>query len=273
MASDSPLEPGFTMVQTTERDTVPLLETKNLSKAFGALKAVSDVDLRVEQNKVHAIIGPNGAGKTTLFNLLAGVHRPTSGQIIFQGRDISNLKVFQRCGAGIGRSYQITSIYPESTIRENIRLAVQSKMGHNCSLFKRADSLTEVDEQTDTILAEMGLTRQQEQIAATIPYGSQRALDVAIALATDPILLLLDEPTSGMTPEDTHKMVRLIERISQRYTVVLIEHHMDVVMSISDEITVLHQGGVIARGSPQKIQQNEDVKDAYLGRGKSAWQT
>ena len=247
---------------------MPLLQTDRLTKSFGALMAVCEVNLTVTAGTVHAIIGPNGAGKTTLFNLLAGVFPPSEGEIVFDGSDISRLKVHQRSRIGIGRSYQVTSIFPELTVHENVRLAVQSRGQHNFSLFRRAIGLTDVAQQADAILSEMGLIDLRDQVASTIPYGSQRSLDVAIALATDPKLLLLDEPTSGMSPDDTLKMISLVERISKKYTIVLIEHHMNVVMSISDRITVLSQGRVIADDSPEEIRRNDEVKQAYLGGGK-----
>ena len=245
-----------------------LLETQNVTKSFGALTAVSEANLQVEAGKVHSIIGPNGAGKTTLFNLLAGIFPPTSGTILFEGRDISALKLHERAKIGIGRSYQVTSIFPELTVHENVRLAVQSKALRRVSLFKPAERLKDIVEKAGRILEEMGIADYRNQIASTIPYGCQRSLDVGIALATDPKLLLLDEPTSGMSPEDTVKMIGLVERISQNYTIALIEHHMKVVMSISDTITVLSQGMIIAEGSPGEIQRNEDVRRAYLGGGK-----
>ncbi len=250
---------------------MPLLETRNLTKSFGALAAVSGASLNVHAGQVHAIIGPNGAGKTTLFNLLAGVFPPTSGQILFDGREISNLKLHERARIGIGRSYQVTSIFPELTVHENVRLAVQSKTQRSVALFRAASGLVDIRAKADAVLEEMRLTEFRERIASTIPYGSQRSLDVAIALATDPQLLLLDEPTSGMSPEDTLKMIALVERISEKYTIALIEHHMKVVMSISDTITVLSQGQIIAEGSPDDIQRNDDVRRAYLGGGKFAW--
>ena len=244
-----------------------LLETKSVTKAYGALLAVSDVSFSIHSGKIHSIIGPNGAGKTTFFNLLAGVYPPTSGRVLFEGKNISKMKQYRRARIGIGRSYQVTSIFPELTVRENVRVAVQSREGHNFSAFRPVESLSECMDKTNAILEEMGLLAMADQIASTIPYGSQRSLDVAIALATEPKLLLLDEPTSGMSPQDTRKMIHLIERISERYTIALIEHHMSVVMSISDKITVLNQGEVIAEGSPGEIQENDDVKKAYLGGG------
>lgn len=244
---------------------VPLLETEGLTKAFGALLAVDNVDLTVEEGRIHSIIGPNGAGKTTLFNMLAGVYPPTSGTTLFQGRDITPLKVFERSRIGIGRSYQITSIFPELTVRENVRLAVQSRGKNSFSMLRKASELKEVEQKTTAILEQIGLRKFEGEKAGTIPYGTQRSLEVAIAVATEPILLLLDEPTSGMTPEDAQKMSDLVKRISKGYTTVLIEHHMKVVMSISDTVTVLHQGKIIAEGDPESVQKNREVMQAYLG--------
>jgi branched-chain amino acid transport system ATP-binding protein len=244
---------------------MPLLETRGLTKAFGALLAVDQIDLAVEQGAIHSIIGPNGAGKTTLFNMLAGVYPPTSGSVIFQGRDISGLRIFERSRIGIGRSYQITSIFPELTVRENVRLAVQSRGKNSFSMLRKASDLRQVEGKTTVILEEIGLKALESQKAGTIPYGSQRSLEVAIAVATEPILLLLDEPTSGMTPGDAQKMSDLIKKISIGYTTVLIEHHMKVVMSISDKVTVLHQGRIIAEGDPGEVQKNREVMQAYLG--------
>ncbi len=248
---------------------MPLLETKALRKSFGALLAVNDINLAIEKEMVHSIIGPNGAGKTTLFNLLAGAYAPTSGTITFNGKDITPLKTFQRSRIGIGRSYQITTLFSELTVHENVWLAVKSRSKNNFNMFRKASDLKEVEEKTTAILDEMGLRELKDQKAGTIPYGSQRSLEVAIAVATDPILLLLDEPTSGMSVDDTHKMIDLIKRISKGFSTVLIEHHMNVVMSISDKITVLHHGSIIAEGSPESIQKNKEVMEAYLGERKS----
>jgi len=242
-----------------------LLETIKLTKCFGALEAAKEVDLRVEEKTIHSIIGPNGAGKTTFFNMVAGVYPPTSGRIIFRGSDITHLKVYERSHQGIGRSYQVTSIFPELTVRENIRLAVQSRGNKNFNMFRNVNSLKDVEDKTTSILEEVGLIDIAHHKASAVSYGYQRSLEVGIALATDPVLLLLDEPTSGMPPDEARRMMNLIKKISKGLTILLIEHHMAVVMSISDKITVLHQGRVIAEGRPEEVQQNEKVKRAYLG--------
>jgi branched-chain amino acid transport system ATP-binding protein len=246
-----------------------VLQTHSLCKSFGAISATQTVNLHVRQGTVHSIIGPNGAGKTTLFNLLAGVFPPTSGRVVFKGVDVSSRTVNERCGLGIGRSFQVTSIFPELTVAENVRLACQSRKGLGRSLFRLASGCSEVNDKADSILEFMGILKLRDELAGTISYGSQRSLDVAIAIGTEPDLLLLDEPTSGMSPDDTIRMIDLIERLSERYTIVLIEHHMNVVMSISDTISVLHMGELIAEGSPEEIQKNDSVKKAYLGE--SQW--
>lgn len=246
-----------------------MLQTQILCKSFGALQATNEVNLNVRQGTIHSIIGPNGAGKTTLFNLLAGVFPPTSGTVLFKGRDISARTVHERCLLGIGRSFQVTSIFPELSVAENVRLACQAKTGLGRCLFRTASSNAEINDRADAILDFLGILALRDAPAGTIPYGSQRSLDVAIAIATEPELLLLDEPTSGMSPDDTLRMIDLIARLAERYTIVLIEHHMNVVMSISDTISVLQGGRVIAKGTPDEIQNNDTVKKAYLGE--STW--
>ena len=226
-------------------------------------------NLHVRKGTIHSIIGPNGAGKTTLFNLLAGVFPPTSGKVLLNDADISACKVHERCRLGIGRSFQVSSIFSELSVADNVRLACQSRSGLGKSLFRRTAQSHEVNNRADEILDFMGLLDLRDLPAGTIPYGSQRSLDVAIAIGTEPQLLLLDEPTSGMSPDGTLGMIDLIHRLAQRYTIVLIEHHMNVVMSISDTISVLQAGQFIAEGTPEEIQNDDIVKKAYLGE--STW--
>ena len=242
-----------------------ILKTEKLTKHFGAMSAVSNVDLVVKKGEIHSIIGPNGAGKTTLFNMLAGTFPSTSGRILFEDQEITGKKPFEISHLGIARSYQVTNIFPVLSIKENVRLSAQSRTRHNFSFFRKAASLREVEEKTLAVLEEVGLTEIMNHKAAEVSYGVQRALEVAIALATSPRLLLLDEPTSGMPHEDSFKIMDLIKKIAQGLTIVLIEHRMHVVMSVSDVITVMAQGKVIAEGPPEEVRRNEEVIRAYLG--------
>jgi branched-chain amino acid transport system ATP-binding protein len=241
-----------------------ILQTKNLSKDFGALKAVNDVTLGVGFG-VHSIIGPNGAGKTTLFNLLTGFLKPTKGNIFYQGAEITNLAPYEISQGGIARSFQITSIFPDLTVYENVRLAVQSRLKASYNFLVSFRSLKGVDEKTKNTLSQVGLLEVANLKAKNLSYGLQRGLDIGVSLATDPKLILLDEPTSGMDREDTSHIIQLISDISGKIPVVLIEHNIDVVLSISDVVTVLYQGRILAEGTPSEIQENEKVQDAYLG--------
>lgn len=241
------------------------LKTEKLTKKFGAMAAVSDVDLLVKEGEIHSIIGPNGAGKTTLFNMLAGTFPSTSGRIWFEDQEITGKKPYEISQIGIARSYQVTNIFPVLSIKENVRLSAQSRTKHNFSFFRKASSLREVEEKTLAVLEQVGLADIMHHKAAEVSYGVLRALEVAIALATSPRLLLLDEPTSGMPHEDSFKIMDLIKKISKGLTIILIEHRMHVVMSVSDVITVMAQGKVIAEGPPDEVRRNEEVIRAYLG--------
>jgi len=245
--------------------SMDILKTEKLTKKFGALEAVSNVDLLVKEGEIHSIIGPNGAGKTTLFNMLAGQLPSTSGRMWFKEQEITGKKPYEISHVGIGRSYQVTKIFPVLTIKENVRLGVQSRTPHNFSMFKKASSLKEVETKTLQILEEVGLTDVMHQKAGEVSYGIQRALEVAIAMATSPQLLLLDEPTSGMPHAESFRIMDLIKKISRGLTIVLIEHRMHVVMSISNLITVMAQGKVIAEGPPDEVKKNQEVIRAYLG--------
>jgi branched-chain amino acid transport system ATP-binding protein len=242
-----------------------ILETKNLCKNFGALRAVDLVNLQIAGGKVHSIIGPNGAGKTTLFNLLTGFLPITHGKIFFNGTEITNLPPHTISKMGIARSFQITSIFPDLSVHENIRIAIQSRTKSNYNFLLHFKSLRGIRENSGQVLEEVGLAQKAETIAKNLSYGERRAVDIGIALATEPNLLLLDEPTSGMSEEDSSRIIGLIKEISARLTVVLIEHNIDVVLSISDMVTVMHQGQVIAEGRPDEIQENQEVQEAYLG--------
>jgi branched-chain amino acid transport system ATP-binding protein len=242
----------------------PILETTNLTKHFGSLTAVNGVDLRIGSG-VQSVIGPNGAGKTTLFNLLSGFLVPDKGRISYQGKDITGLSPFQVSQMGIGRSFQITSIFPALSVFENIRVAAQSRLKARYNFLISCDRLEGIDKAARRILKQVGLEAWADSQATNLPYGLQRCLDIGISLATNPQLILLDEPTSGMGSEDTENILKLIGAIAKTIPVVLIEHNIDVVLAISDRIAVLYQGVLLAEGTPSEIQANKGVQEAYLG--------
>jgi branched-chain amino acid transport system ATP-binding protein len=242
-----------------------ILRTENLTKHFGGLAAITEVNLTVEQGTLHSIIGPNGAGKTTLFNMLSGHIPPSMGRIKFNGSDVTGFPVDRISSLGMGRSFQLTSIFHALSVFENVRVAVQAHAPHRFNMTRHALEFREPAEKAIEILEEIGLANKALQKASTLSHGDQRVLEVGIALATKPILLLLDEPTSGMSPEETGHMMRFIRNIGDRITILLIEHDMRMVMTISDRVTVLNMGQIIAEGTPGEIQQNMDVKKAYLG--------
>lgn len=244
-----------------------IFETKNLTKQFGALVAVDDVNLKVRKNSLHAIIGPNGAGKTTFFNLLSGNIEPTSGRVIFKGRDITHQPVHRTIHYGIGRSFQITNIFPNLTVFENIRLAAQALGRDNFKFWQSASRYKEYEARTLEIIEKVGLKDRAFTPARTLPHGDQRKLELGIILAPDPEVLLLDEPTAGMAAEQVPELIALIQDVQKtgNKTVMLVEHNMNVVMSVSDMITVMHLGKVLAEGTPAEIAANKEVQTAYLG--------
>ena len=244
-----------------------IFETVNLRREFGALVAVDDVSIKVRKNSLHAIIGPNGAGKTTFFNLLSGNIEPTSGQVIFKGRDITHQPVHRTIHFGVGRSFQITNIFPNLTVFENIRLASQALGKDNFKFFHNASYFKQYEKRTREVIERVGLADRAYSIARTLPHGAQRKLELGMILAPDPEVLLLDEPTAGMAAEQVPELIALIQEIQQagNKTVMLVEHNMNVVMSVSDAITVMHQGAVLAEGTPAEIAANETVQTAYLG--------
>ncbi len=242
-----------------------MLRTRELSRRFGANVAVDAVDLEVGPGTLHAIIGPNGAGKTTLFNLLSGELRPSGGAIVFGDRDVTRLDATSRSQLGMGRSFQRTNVFPKLTAFENVRLAAQSRTGRSFALWQNAASLRAVNERAERGLDELGLLAHRDRLASELAGGDQRLLELAITLATDPALLLLDEPSQGLSPEDARRLIDRIGALAQRYTIVLIEHNMPLVMGLSDEITVMNFGRVLAHGTPAEIRADPAVRAAYLG--------
>ncbi len=244
-----------------------LLEAVNLSKVFGGLVAVDDVSIQIKKQTMHAIIGPNGAGKTTLFNLLSGVMPPTSGQVFYKGNDITNNSPQKRAHMGIGRSYQITNIFPNLTVLENIRLAAQAMGKDNFKLFGLADKFQKYIDKAEEVIDTVGLSGRELIIARNLPHGEKRKLELGIMLACDPELLLFDEPTAGMSSEQVPELIKIINKVVQQKerTAILVEHRMDMVMSISDIVTVMNQGRILAEGSPHEIANNRQVQTAYLG--------
>ncbi|MFZ5881319.1 MAG: ABC transporter ATP-binding protein [Chloroflexota bacterium] len=244
-----------------------ILEAKSLTKQFGALVAVDDVSIQVRRNSLHAIIGPNGAGKTTFFNLLSGNLEPTSGHVIFKGRDITHQPVHRTIHFGMGRSFQITNIFPSLTVFENIRLAAQALGGDNFKFWQAASYFKKYEDRTWEVVEKVGLKERAYTPARALPHGDQRKLELGMILAPDPEVLLLDEPTAGMASEQVPELIALIQGIQKAgdKTVMLVEHNMNVVMSVSDAITVMHQGRVLAEGTPSQIAANKEVQTAYLG--------
>ncbi len=244
-----------------------LLRCENVSKTFGALKAVDSVSFDVAEGSIHSIIGPNGAGKTTLFNCISAEVTPSSGRIIFDGTLISGKSPSELPAFGIARSFQKTSIFPQLTVAQNVWLpSFRKQAGQQVELLQHADARADVGAMAMNALRRSGLADLAPMTASALSHGDQRLLDLAIALAPDPRLLLLDEPAAGLSRPDTNRIMHLIEGLKGRHTVLLIEHKMDVVMRISDRITVMHLGRVIAEGTPDGVRSNDKVRDAYLGR-------
>jgi branched-chain amino acid transport system ATP-binding protein len=241
-----------------------LLRTERLTRAFGSLVAVDGVDVTIRRGELRSIIGPNGAGKTTFFRLISGEMTPSSGRIFFGERDITGLPQHAVARLGIAKSYQITNVFPHLSVHENVRVAVQGP-ARAFDFWSRADRLDDVRARASALLQTVGLTAKSDQLAAHLSHGEKRHLEIGIALAAEPTLLLLDEPTAGMSPEETDETMRLIRKLAAGRTVILVEHKMKVVMKISDRITVLHQGQVLAEGTPEEIRANARVQQTYLG--------
>jgi len=241
-------------------------KTDRLSRSFSGFKAVNDVTIEIPRGGVRTIIGPNGAGKTTFFNLLSGLLPPNSGKIYFDGLDITSFEPYRRARLGLARSFQITNIFAKLTVYENVRLAVQAVYDGKASFFfpSRA-KMGDLAANTEAILHDIGLTAVAGGLAENLSHGDQRRLELGLVLARDPKVLLLDEPLAGMSPTETHATVELIVRIAPGRTILLVEHDIDVIMAISETITVLQTGQILAVGTPLEIRQNEAVQRAYLG--------
>jgi branched-chain amino acid transport system ATP-binding protein len=242
-----------------------ILETHGLTMEFRGFRALDGVDLRVEAGALHAIIGPNGAGKTTLFNLLSGLLRPTAGRIEFDGRDITGLSAHELARRGIARSFQITSVFPHLTVLANVELALQARTPVGYVWWRSDRSLRRFDGRAREILAAIGLSDLAGREAATLPYGHKRVLEIGLAIALEPTLLLLDEPTAGLSVDDAARIVDVVRRVAQGRTIVLVEHNMGVVAELSQRITVLQRGRVLAEGTYESLRGNPVVIEAYLG--------
>ena len=242
-----------------------MLEVRGLVKQFGALRATDGIDLEVREGETHAVIGPNGAGKTTFISQLAGNLRPDAGTVRFAGADITALPAPRRARLGLARSFQITSVYPEFSALDNVALAVQAHTGHSFRFWRPARGDATLVEPALKVLHEVGLGPRAHVLAANLAHGEQRQLEVAMALATGPRLLLLDEPMAGMGTEESQRMIALLQKLKQHKTIILVEHDMDAVFRLADRISVLVYGRVIATDVPDRIKLNEEVRRAYLG--------
>jgi len=243
------------------------LHIKGIHKDFSGLKVLTGVEFMVREKERHAVIGPNGAGKTTLFNIISGNFEASSGEILFKGRDISGKPAHTISRAGLSRSFQITNVFQELSVFDNIRSGVRSRHGLRYHFFRRPDHNQEINRRTLAIIEDIGLKNVVHMPVSALSYGQQRALEIGITLSTEPELILLDEPTAGMTREETAHAIRMIDRVTAGRTLIIIEHDMDVVFSLADTISVLHYGTILVSGKPDEIRNDQRVKDAYLGDG------
>jgi branched-chain amino acid transport system ATP-binding protein len=239
----------------------PVIETQGLTRRFGAFTAVDSVDLGVTENEIHSIIGPNGAGKTTLFNMLAGSLEPSDGRVRFRGQDITSTPMSERALLGISRAYQITQLFPNLSIEENLRIAAQSRHQKFNPINRTDDRL---EEEAFSMLEAVDIDAAPSTEASSLSHGDKKKLEIGMSLITDPDLLLLDEPTSGVSENDSHQVMEFLSDVTEDMTVLLIEHDVDMVLSLSDQVTVLHQGSIIEQGTPDTITESEAVQRAYL---------
>ena len=244
-----------------------ILETHGLTKEFAGFFAVRDVALKVRRGSIHALIGPNGAGKTTCFNLLTKFLKPSAGQILYKGQDITALAPADVARLGLVRSFQISAVFPHMTVIENVRIALQRARGGSFDFWRSKSVLDDLNERAKVLIADVGLSSVSDWLAVELPYGRKRALEIATTLALDPEMLLLDEPTAGMGHEDIERVAQLIKRVAADRTVLMVEHNLSVVADLSDHITVLTRGRVLAEGDYDTVSANADVREAYMGVG------
>jgi branched-chain amino acid transport system ATP-binding protein len=242
-----------------------VLETRALTKEFKGFTAVSDVNLKVQRGHIHALIGPNGAGKTTCFNLLTKFLTPTSGQILFNGKDITKAKPAQIARQGIIRSFQISAVFPHLTVLENVRIGLQRPLGNSFHFWKSEKKLSVLNDKAMELLSLVDLDDFADTMTVDLPYGRKRALEIATTLGMEPALMLLDEPTQGMGHEDVDRVTQLIKKVSAGRTILMVEHNMNVVAGICDRISVLQRGAVLAEGSYEEVSRNPEVMEAYMG--------
>ncbi|MEC5215386.1 branched-chain amino acid transport system ATP-binding protein [Actimicrobium sp. GrIS 1.19] len=247
-----------------------ILETKSLTKEFKGFTAVNAVNLRVQRGHIHALIGPNGAGKTTCFNLLTKFLVPTSGQILFNGKDITSAQPAQIARQGVIRSFQISAVFPHLSVMENVRIGLQRSLGTSFHFWKSERSLASLNDRAMALLAEVDLSEFADTITVDLPYGRKRALEIATTLAMDPELMLLDEPTQGMGHEDVDRVTALIKKVSAGRTILMVEHNMKVVAGICDRISVLQRGAMLAEGRYEEVSSNPQVMEAYMGTSTGA---
>jgi branched-chain amino acid transport system ATP-binding protein len=244
-----------------------ILETRGLTKEFKGFVAVNDVSLKVRRGSIHALIGPNGAGKTTCFNLLTHFLEPSRGQIFFNGRDITGSPPARIARMGLVRSFQISAVFPHLTVLENVRVALQRKRGHSFDFWRSDRALDRLKPAARELIEAVGLAEFESTVAVELPYGRKRALEIATTLALDPEMMLLDEPTAGMTHSDVDRIAALIKRVAANRTVLMVEHNLSVVSTISDRITVLQRGEILAEGDYAGVSKDPRVVEAYLGAG------
>jgi len=244
-----------------------ILETRGLTKEFKGFVAVRDVSLSVRRGSIHALIGPNGAGKTTCFNLLTHFLTPTRGQIFFNGREITGSRPATIARMGLVRSFQISAVFPHLSVLENVRIALQRARGHSFDFWRSAAALSSLDGRAAELIEAVGLSEFLQRTAGELPYGRKRALEIATTLALEPAMMLLDEPTAGMTHEDVERITALIKRVSANRTVLMVEHNLSVVSTLADHITVLARGEILAQGDYAAVSKHPDVVQAYLGAG------